>query len=178
MKVFEFRQPYIGSRGKEHARQDSQWLPEHRDKTPRTNYIWGIMDEVTYIRSATMISKLFVPTIVPTSGEIVFAFDASPKIGKGGWKGHKKPTRRPLPSNQYNEWLENKLLNDCGIDIIGIEITPITVNVPEHRYNYPGMSVVGEGRIINEERYRETILHGISGAGPKCWGFGMLIVNQ
>ena len=163
-----------GDRVEIHQSIDGLMKVARRDQ-PR-DYIWGRTSTHVLVRTANKRTG-FSPTNYPTSGVIAFEFDAAPKHGRHSTG--RRCTRRPLDSSLLDGWVLAKL-GCSGIEVREYDIWRFTASVCSANTLDPGnllsMMVTGFGMIVDADRFANAMLHGVPGSGPRCWGFGTLMI--
>lgn len=153
---------------------DSLMMEPHTDVA--RDYSWFRHGNVIVIRTEHH-RPFFERLKLPKKGATVsFSADAAPK------RGHTKSptrnrTRRPLfASIGIEAWARPKLA-DAGLDVIEIDTVSFETQISSRAKLQCG-AIVGEAVITNLDLLSNLLLHGLPAAGPKCWGFGAVMIEE
>lgn len=145
-------------------------------RQPR-DYVWGWTGKDIIVRSARPRDG-FQPVVCPKSGYIRFEFEAAPRTGTA-------KNRQPMPWECLRSWATQRL-SESGIKVLDLEIDPFVTHISSLPSRIPeqqdgrtlvGAFMTGIGKVTGPKNLAVAWQHGIRGSGPKCWGFGTLVIE-
>jgi hypothetical protein len=116
----------------------------------------------------------------PTRGSIIgFTFHAAPKRGhKGKRNGKRRSTTRCslFLTVSINDWARAKL-TAAGLDVLDMEAVYFRTKIGDRTAIQGGM-IMGQAKVADRDVLATNLVQGIPSSGPRCWGFGTMILDQ
>jgi hypothetical protein len=144
---------------------------------PRS-YVWGRIGDTVLVRTGTE-TPGFTAGQIPRRGAIIdFAFHAAPKRGhKGKRNGKPRSTTRCslFLTVPIEDWAQAKLA-DAGLDVIDMETVYFQTKIGDRTALQAGM-IMGQAKVANRNVLTTNLVQGIPSSGPRCWGFGTMILD-
>jgi hypothetical protein len=175
------RQFTVQELGTGHDRDAIKRAVEQRMKPAKTDvardYLWGRSGDTVVVRIGAA-RRGFKPVTLPQPETVIsFHLHAAPKRGYHNthdrWRSSSR--RSMFREVSIEQWARVKL-HEAGLHVLNMEAMQFDSKIGDRVGLYCGV-VTGEATVIDPEHLAANLLCGIPAAGPRCWGFGTLIIS-